>query len=379
MAKYKSRRPRSSGNSSGIGKIIAGVLALAILVGAACATGYASRNDDGKWFKNSNIATWHWKDKTTEDKKDGQAWGGVIDDEGYELDGEEVNDMPVAMAFYSAYPVEIASTMDDPVIKVTCLHNFKYNNVMVDWSVEYKNGLSAENVINVTPKDEGSVVANITCLSAFSEPITLKATEQGNPENFATCQIDYIKRVESFTSFSLGATDYGDQQKISVGINFGKGTIEPTVDLEVCNYLIYSEFQAEVTKRLTFNIRFKNAFFNNVRLNKSNGNEYTSAVLGQWDYSSFITDERGISLDSFDTDHLNAIYYAWWHAWDNYKSELSNIQINSFRLSFKYNGKEIETFSGKSSADDERFTSKFTGKLKGKDLSPNLTLNDVVI
>lgn len=32
------------------------------LAGGICACGYASRNDDGKWFQNSDFKTWHWSD-----------------------------------------------------------------------------------------------------------------------------------------------------------------------------------------------------------------------------------------------------------------------------------------------------------------------------
>lgn len=45
-----------------IGFLIGGILACGV-----CCAGYASRNDDGKWFKNGNASTWHWHDKTDAD------------------------------------------------------------------------------------------------------------------------------------------------------------------------------------------------------------------------------------------------------------------------------------------------------------------------
>ena len=48
--------------------IIGFLLAGALTAGVCCA-GYASRNADGKWFKNSNISTWHWSDKSTVDNE----------------------------------------------------------------------------------------------------------------------------------------------------------------------------------------------------------------------------------------------------------------------------------------------------------------------
>ena len=42
-----------------ISLILTGVLAAGV-----CCTGFASRDDNGKWFGNGNISTWHWAEKT---------------------------------------------------------------------------------------------------------------------------------------------------------------------------------------------------------------------------------------------------------------------------------------------------------------------------
>ena len=53
-----------------ISLILTGVLAAGV-----CCTGFASRDDNGKWFGNGNISTWHWAEKT-----DGKADDNTPDD-----------------------------------------------------------------------------------------------------------------------------------------------------------------------------------------------------------------------------------------------------------------------------------------------------------
>ena len=47
--------------------VLQGVLALLfslVLIEGICCLGYASRGDDGKWFGNGDLKTWHWVDKS---------------------------------------------------------------------------------------------------------------------------------------------------------------------------------------------------------------------------------------------------------------------------------------------------------------------------
>lgn len=63
-------------NSNGLAKGISAILLAGVLAAGVCCTGFASRDDNGKWFGNGNIATWHWSDKT-----DGKADDNTPDDE----------------------------------------------------------------------------------------------------------------------------------------------------------------------------------------------------------------------------------------------------------------------------------------------------------
>ena len=57
----KNRYNKSGG---GIAKAVGAVLVAGLIAAGVCCTGYASRNDDGKWFGNGNLSTWHWSDKS---------------------------------------------------------------------------------------------------------------------------------------------------------------------------------------------------------------------------------------------------------------------------------------------------------------------------
>ena len=77
MAKKKS-------TNNAIANIVVGLLTLAIGAAVVCCVGYVSRNDEGKWFSNPDLASWHWadKDKTNDDN------GGNDNNNG----GDDVND-----------------------------------------------------------------------------------------------------------------------------------------------------------------------------------------------------------------------------------------------------------------------------------------------
>lgn len=55
---------------NGIGKGIAAIFVAGVLTAGICCTGFASRDEDGKWFGNSNVSSWHWADKADDNKPD---------------------------------------------------------------------------------------------------------------------------------------------------------------------------------------------------------------------------------------------------------------------------------------------------------------------
>ncbi len=59
MSKYRKK--------SNTCKIIVAFLIAAVLAAGVCCMGYAARGEDGKWFGNPNLSTWHWDDPSAEE------------------------------------------------------------------------------------------------------------------------------------------------------------------------------------------------------------------------------------------------------------------------------------------------------------------------
>ena len=48
-------------------KAVGALLLAGALTAGVCCMGYASRGDNGKWFRNGNLSTWHWSDNKMPD------------------------------------------------------------------------------------------------------------------------------------------------------------------------------------------------------------------------------------------------------------------------------------------------------------------------
>ncbi len=352
--------------TKGFMKGVATVLGVAILAGAVCAAGYCSRNDDGKWFKNSDLASWHWSDK---DKPQTQTWGGVIDNVGNELNTETTYAMPAAMAFYSTTAPETAASLklSSPSVTVTCSHNFEFNNIKVDWSIEYPSGASASDVVTVTPESDGSTRATVQCSAHFDTQITLKATLRGNTEKTATCTIDYIKRIDKLNNIYICGSDFDEDSGIGCTPTFSIGTISGNLTVSTVTYRLLDLFEDEVKSYLKFDIAFSNYIAHDLILNNS-----FESTGENFNYSMFIK-----NFDNYDEAHKNAIYYAWNAAFKNgnyTKNKRSNI-ILDVEIELLYNGNSIQTFAETDYIGTDNLANQLCGEYYADGIAPDLTLN----
>lgn len=77
-------------------------------------------------------------------------------------------------------------------------------NKQVDWSLAWKNGSSSwangktvTSYVTITPTSDGALTANLKCLQAFGEKITVQCTSRDNPDASATCTLDYSQKIEN--------------------------------------------------------------------------------------------------------------------------------------------------------------------------------------
>ncbi len=111
-----------------------------------------------------------------------------------------------------------------------------------DWSVAWSNagsawanGKTVTNYVTVTPTEDGSLTATVSCTAAFSEQIILTVKARANDTIKATCAVDYQQRLNingitldgSVLSTTAGnfKAEIGKMHVIAVDYAFSEGTI----------------------------------------------------------------------------------------------------------------------------------------------------------
>ena len=143
--------------------------------------------------------------------------GFVTDDKGNDLSDNEVHPMPKNMMFR-------ASAADGQASDVTLTATIEPADAIdqrVTWSVDWVNSAdafskdkNAASFISVTPVEEYSLTATVSCSAPFGSQIVITVTSVENSNATATCTVDYVRRVESL-SLKVGASGSGfDSEEI---------------------------------------------------------------------------------------------------------------------------------------------------------------------
>ena len=191
-----------------IKRVIAGVSALAIIVGAAV----------GGWAINEYVI----KDDqfTITDQIDGDN-GGMIIDEG-EGSGIKLMTTKIAAADFEEYGI---SPMAETAYTITVTPD------PVDAMDTYTWTSSNSSAVSVSTTNGGKS-CTATCLQPFGEQITLTCKSEQNPDVYAEVTVDYVKRLSSVTlsvnpssiKFGTSATSH----TVTATPVWGVGTITPS-------------------------------------------------------------------------------------------------------------------------------------------------------
>lgn len=181
------------------GKVIATALAVAILAGGVCCTGYASRNDNGKWFSNPNIASWHWSDKTANNPNAPDGLVNVTEEKGINLMTARI-----AAADYEQYGIEaqanmaytITATVNADAVDKSVVGGITWKNASSSWA----SGKTLSDYVVLNQTTEYGLNFTLTVKQAFGEPIIVKVASLLDSNVNATLQVDYLKDVTSFTA-----------------------------------------------------------------------------------------------------------------------------------------------------------------------------------
>lgn len=159
--------------------------------------------------------------------------GGMVIGE-VSRDGLSLTSTEIETSDYQTYGVSpLAETAYTLTATVT---PSEVSNVFVDWSVEFADsdsewarGKNVTDYVVVTPVSNGALTATAECKAEFGEQIIIKVTSRDNPEIFASCSVDYMKRMDN-VSISVSATlenqiAVGKITNFAIDIGYGTGTV----------------------------------------------------------------------------------------------------------------------------------------------------------
>ena len=169
----------------------------------------------------------------------------VTNEEGEVLNDGKVHSLPSNMLFSARSFSENLGVGDKPdsieavISAEVAPANAKDKSV--DWTLEFVNansewatGKTLSDYVTVTPKDDGALVATVSCYQAFGEQIILTVTSRDNPKATASCLIDY---KQQFTGIEIAVSQEGKEPTVNNSTK--KGTVYADFDNEnplVVNY-----------------------------------------------------------------------------------------------------------------------------------------------
>ena len=183
--------------SSGIVKFAAWLLVIVLLAGIGL-TIYFGVKSEG--FKEWDFLNGGQTEEPTEEEQP----SGVTDGDGNELESGTMYALPTAMV-YAAPTAESASAGEGVTVTATVKPETAIDK-SVTWSVAFANaesvwasGKTASDYLTVTPDEEDSRIAVLTCKEAFGEQILLTCASVSDPDKTATCTVDYAQTVTGVT------------------------------------------------------------------------------------------------------------------------------------------------------------------------------------
>lgn len=261
-------------------KIFKGISALiiaSILAAGVCCVGFVSRNDNGKWFKNGNLTTWHWSDKPNEKSADDKPGGDTGDTE-YTGGAVIGNISGEGISLYteklprSAYAANgVASYADSAYILSAIIEPNQSYYQCATWSVAWVNPDSAwaqgKTVTDyVTLSSYGgtynadSLTTAVECLQAFGEQIKITCVCTTADVLTAECTVDYVKKVVSIETdgYCYYAFEGYAQKQFGCGIRANYSSICNATGTDGANArratakLAYSDYTIDDTFTVTY-------------------------------------------------------------------------------------------------------------------------------
>lgn len=197
-------------------KAVGALLLAGALTAGVCCMGYASRGDNGKWFRNGNLSTWHWSDNKMPDSAVDLIAGNMLmgDNEinglslqAYALSAEEYAENGVSEEAETAVKIKVRFSPENTTDK-RLRASLSFKNAQSTWA-------SGKTVTDYVTASVNQQEILLTCSEAFGEKIELRIDT--NHENvYATVAVDYIARPTevAFNVVSLTQTGMNNGKPI---------------------------------------------------------------------------------------------------------------------------------------------------------------------
>ena len=143
--------------------------------------------------------------------------GTVVDENGDEMNGEEVYKMPRAMTFTpSARGATPETTVQIQAVLELADPDSPATNGLVTWSIAFANpsdewasGKSTSDYVTV--EDTTALTTTVTFKAAFAEQMIITVTSQDNTAISATCTVDCAQKLEStYVTYAIASGLEGD-------------------------------------------------------------------------------------------------------------------------------------------------------------------------
>lgn len=208
---------------NGIGKGIAAIFVAGVLAAGICCAGFASRGEDGKWFGNGDLSTWHWKDKTDDKTPDNTTAASgnmlnVVEQNGITLTGatiplEDYEENGISARAENAYTLTAELTPANTT--------YKDLDWVASWntSVSWTSGKTITDYLTVTPSED-TLSAVVECKAPFGAQIQITVTYRHNTEINAKCTVDYRQKYQNaFTGYIALDSTSGKKANFSSGVD----------------------------------------------------------------------------------------------------------------------------------------------------------------
>ena len=348
-------------NKKGAGSAVAKIV-LGLVLAAICA--FAGAFVTG-WTITGSPNPAHWVRQDEAGKQETSLM--AVTSEGRKLLAGNSYAMPQAMTFVN----KSTSYSKERQFSVTATLSNKYINGKFDWAVAFDNpasawatGKVATYYVDVAPTSDGSATATVKYIAAFNEPIKVTATLRGT-EQSDSCTIDCLQTVDLTLISNCPDDLLGDGCDMSFDLKFGIGTTKGEFICKEASIGLTADFIEDLKSYLTFDINVKYIDFENVN-GTLRGNQYYCNLADYYTYSMFIED-----FDSYDDDHKDAIYWAWYQAYKDGRANgyQSNLELSG-KLDYVCCGVVVNTLSTSGYSEGH-----LNGFDMGSEAAPNVILN----